>query len=220
MTENLPSRQVRTNALSRNTIPADLVFNWIITLAIQIILVCCIHRFTSLCKNLFNLLEFLAEAFRCHLHHFHAFQFWIWILHRKTSAKNSSRLNKFLHSEVNLLLQHMYAYIHVCVCVCVFVSNFPNVSTALLRIEASVLSIFCFCTTSVDHIAGCSLLSIAEAGRGRGILTTARLVDDVTVLTKDLEWLINLMGRRRSLETKINSILILSEIFQSVLETW
>ena len=32
--------------------------------------ICCINRFTSLCKNLFNLLEFLAEAFRCHVHHF------------------------------------------------------------------------------------------------------------------------------------------------------
>ena len=30
----------------------------------------CINRFTSLCKNLFNLLEFLAEAFRCNVHHF------------------------------------------------------------------------------------------------------------------------------------------------------
>ena len=28
----------------------------------------CIKRFTSLCKNLFNLLEVLAEAFRCHVH--------------------------------------------------------------------------------------------------------------------------------------------------------
>ena len=28
------------------------------------IFICCINRFTSLCKNLFNLLEFLAEAFR------------------------------------------------------------------------------------------------------------------------------------------------------------
>ena len=26
--------------------------------------ICCINRFTSLCKNLFNLLEILAEAFR------------------------------------------------------------------------------------------------------------------------------------------------------------
>ena len=30
----------------------------------------CINWFTSLCKNLFNLLEILAEAFRCHVHHF------------------------------------------------------------------------------------------------------------------------------------------------------
>ena len=27
--------------------------------------------------------------------------------HRKASAKNSSKLNKFLHSEVNLLIQHI-----------------------------------------------------------------------------------------------------------------
>ena len=47
--------------------------------------VCCINRLTSLCKNLFNLLEFLAEAFRC-----------TW--HRKASAKNSSKLNKWSES--------------------------------------------------------------------------------------------------------------------------
>ena len=52
--------------------------------------VCCINIFTSLCKNLFNLLEFLAEAFRCHVH-----------------AKNSSKFNKFLLSEANLLIQHI-----------------------------------------------------------------------------------------------------------------
>ena len=33
-------------------------------------ILCCINRFTSLCKILLNLLEFLAEAFRCHVHHF------------------------------------------------------------------------------------------------------------------------------------------------------
>ena len=32
-------------------------------------IICCINRFTSLSKNLFNLLEILAEAFRCHEHH-------------------------------------------------------------------------------------------------------------------------------------------------------
>ena len=41
--------------------------------------------------------EFLAEAFWCHAHHFH----------RKASAKNSSKLNKFLHSEVNILIHHI-----------------------------------------------------------------------------------------------------------------
>ena len=34
------------------------------------IVICCINKFTSLCKNLFNLLEFLAVAFWCHVHHF------------------------------------------------------------------------------------------------------------------------------------------------------
>ena len=61
---------------------------------------CCINRFTSLCKSLFNLLEFLAEAFRCHVHHFQCLT-----VPGKASAKNSSKLNKFLHSEVNLLIQ-------------------------------------------------------------------------------------------------------------------
>ena len=51
----------------------------------------CINRFTSLCKNLVNLLEFLAETFRCHVHHFQCL----------------SKLTKFLHSEVNLLIQHI-----------------------------------------------------------------------------------------------------------------
>ena len=33
---------------------------------------------------------------------------WKWCTwHRKASAKNSSKLNKFLHSEVNLLIQHI-----------------------------------------------------------------------------------------------------------------
>ena len=36
-------------------------------------ILCFINRFTSLCKNLLNLLEFLAEAFRCHVHHFQCF---------------------------------------------------------------------------------------------------------------------------------------------------
>ena len=110
-------------------------------------IICCINRFTSLCKNLFNLLEFLAEAFRCHVHHFQCltvsvdlavmFLFkhsnhnnitaipttmnrnisasstrtvkqWKWCTwHRKAFAKNSSKLNKFLHSEVNQLIQHI-----------------------------------------------------------------------------------------------------------------
>ena len=83
---------------------------------------CCINRFTSLCKNLFNLLEFLAEAIRYHVPHFQCLSVpvpvsstgtimhWKWcIWHQKTSAKNSIKLNKFLHSEVNLLIQHIIA---------------------------------------------------------------------------------------------------------------
>ena len=91
-------------------------------------IICCINWVTSLRKNLFNLLEFLAETFRCRVHHFQCltvrvklaamFRFlvrttaasstgtvkhWKWC---KTSAKNSSKLNKFLHSEVNQLIQH------------------------------------------------------------------------------------------------------------------
>jgi hypothetical protein len=32
--------------------------------------ICCINSVTSPCKNLFNILEFIAEALRCHMHHF------------------------------------------------------------------------------------------------------------------------------------------------------
>ena len=57
------------------------------------------NGFTSLCKNLFKLLEFLAEAFRCHVHHFQCLTVPVEL------AKYSSKLNKFLHREVNLLIQ-------------------------------------------------------------------------------------------------------------------
>ena len=45
-------------------------------------IICCINWFTSLCKNLFNLLEFLAEAFQCHVHHFQCLcvEFLNWLL--------------------------------------------------------------------------------------------------------------------------------------------
>ena len=33
-------------------------------------IICCINQFTTLSKKFFNLLEFLAEASRCHVHHF------------------------------------------------------------------------------------------------------------------------------------------------------
>ena len=94
-------------------------------------------------QELVNLLEFVAEAFRCHVHHFQCFtvpvdtirhsshnnisailttmnrnfapssngsvKHWKWFTwHRKASAKNSSKLNKFLHSEVNLSIQNPY----------------------------------------------------------------------------------------------------------------
>ena len=55
---------------------------------------CCINRFISLCRNW---LQWTAKH-------------WKWCTrHRKASAKNSSKLNKFLHSEVNLLIQHYIA---------------------------------------------------------------------------------------------------------------
>ena len=82
--------------------------------------ICCNNRFTSLCKNLFNVLEFLAGAFWCHVHHFQCLtvpvellgtiKHWKWCTwHQKASAKNS---NKFLHSEVNLLIQHIIVQDH------------------------------------------------------------------------------------------------------------
>ena len=57
---------------------------------------CCINSFTSLCKNLFNLLEFLAEAFRCQVHHFQCL-----------TVPPGSKLNKFLDSELNQLIEHI-----------------------------------------------------------------------------------------------------------------
>ena len=58
-------------------------------------------------QELIQLTEFLAEAFRCHVHHFQCLTVPVE-LHRKASAKNSSKLNKFLHSEVNELLHFIF----------------------------------------------------------------------------------------------------------------
>ena len=55
---------------------------------------------------MFNLLEFLAEAFRCHEHRDRQV-LKMMQMHRKAFDKNPSKLNKFLHSEVNLLIQHI-----------------------------------------------------------------------------------------------------------------
>ena len=44
----------------------------------------------------------LAEAFRCHVHHFQCLTVPVEL---GASAKNSSKLNKFLHSEVIQLIQ-------------------------------------------------------------------------------------------------------------------
>ena len=61
-------------ALSRRTAVCQSFQTWCDTLAScepqKVVQICCINWFTSLCKKLFNLLEFLAEAFRCHVHHF------------------------------------------------------------------------------------------------------------------------------------------------------
>ena len=77
---------------------------------------CCINRFTLLCKNLFNLLEFLVEIVDAMCIIFNAWRStgtikpWKWCTwHRKASAKNSSKLNKFLHREVNQLIQRIIA---------------------------------------------------------------------------------------------------------------
>ena len=50
-------------------------------------------------QELVQLFVFLAEALRCHVHHFECLRVPVEL----ASAKNSS---KFLHSEVNLLIQH------------------------------------------------------------------------------------------------------------------
>ena len=68
------------------------------------IIICCINRFTSLCKNFLNSLEFLVETFRCHVHHFQCLTVPVELT---ASVKSSGKLNKFLHSEVNLLIQHI-----------------------------------------------------------------------------------------------------------------
>ena len=49
--------------------------------SLELIIIRCINTLTSLCKKFFILLEFLAEA--------------------------KSKLNKFLHSEVNILIQRI-----------------------------------------------------------------------------------------------------------------
>ena len=55
-------------------------------------IICCINWFTSLCKNLFNLLEFLAEAFRCHVHHFQRLTVPVVLLLVKKSQVNKLSL--------------------------------------------------------------------------------------------------------------------------------
>ena len=52
--------------------------------------------------------KFLAEAFQCHVHHFQCLTVQalkMMQMASKASAKNLSKLNKFLHSEVNQLMQ-------------------------------------------------------------------------------------------------------------------
>ena len=69
--------------------------------------------FTSLCKNFVKLTWVLAEAFRCHGHHFQCLtvlvelrtvKHWKWCpWHRKASAKTQVSLTKFFQSEVKLI---------------------------------------------------------------------------------------------------------------------
>ena len=61
-------------------------------------------------QELVQLTEFLAETFLCHVHPcgtgtVKVLKICTW--HRKTSAKNSIKLNKFLHNQVNLSIQHI-----------------------------------------------------------------------------------------------------------------
>ena len=74
-------------------------------------IICYINRFTSLCKNLFNLLEWVfGRSFSMPCASFSMLDSpgWKWYTwYRKASAKNSSKLNKFLDSEMNLLIQHI-----------------------------------------------------------------------------------------------------------------
>ena len=74
---------------------------------------------------MFNLLEFLAEAFRC-----------TW--HRKASAKNSSKLNKFLHSEVNQLITTYVFYTISTLLIIVKQEYFYVLQTTLAHIIAQL----------------------------------------------------------------------------------
>ena len=75
-------------------------------------IICWINRFTSLCKNLFTWVfsrSFSCASFSMLNDPGGTVKHWKWCTwHRKASAKNSNKLNKFLHSEVNLLIQYSF----------------------------------------------------------------------------------------------------------------
>ena len=82
--------------------------------------------FTSLCKKLVKLTWVFSRSFSRPCASFSMLggpggtgcnvlvrSCWKWCTwHRKASAKNSSKLNKFLHSEVNQLIQHIIMQDH------------------------------------------------------------------------------------------------------------
>ena len=74
------------------------VHNWMETLALKWLLLFEKH-ISALLSSYSMVNKFLKYAWR------QALKRCTW--HRKASAKNSSKLNKFLHSEVNLLIQHI-----------------------------------------------------------------------------------------------------------------
>ena len=89
-------------------------------------IICCINRLTSLCNNLFNLLEFLAETFRCHVHHFQcltvpvelAVMFW-FIVVGQTGRSFKTRCTEYIKGLTQPLIksnfaEHMFNTHHTC----------------------------------------------------------------------------------------------------------
>ena len=78
----------------------------------------CINIFTSLCKNLFNLLEFLAQAFRCHEDHFQCINIF-------------TSLCKNLFNLLEFLAQAFRCHVHHFQCINIFTSLCKNMFNLL-----------------------------------------------------------------------------------------